>query len=94
MSRAIFVCKMSITFYLQNKNILYGAIEVKKKKIDIQIPEGKPIMFLQRASTDSTDLSLQCIWSHIHKILQEKLVLFTFYFLVPCRLSLTAGDNT
>lgn len=32
MSRAIFVCKMSITFYLQNKNILYGAIEVKKKK--------------------------------------------------------------
>lgn len=47
-------------------------------------------MFLQKVSTNSTDLSLQCIWSHICKILQEKLVLFMLYSLVHCRLSLVA----
>lgn len=66
----------------------------EKKKIYIQIAGGKLIIFLQKASTNSTDLSLQCIWSHIHKTLQEKLVLFMLYSLTHCRLSLVARGET
>lgn len=92
--RALVVCKVNITFSLQNKNILYGVIEIQiLKKNYIQILEGKLIMLLQKQSTNWTDLSLLCIWSHNLKILQRKLVLFMLYSLVHCRLSLVASGQ-
>lgn len=51
--RALVVCKVNITFSLQNKNILYGVIEIQiLKKNYIQILEGKLIMLLQKQSTN------------------------------------------
>lgn len=69
------------------------SLKSKEKKIYIQMPGGKLIIFLQKVSTNSTDLSLNCIWSHIHKTLQ-KLILFMLYSLTHCRLSLVAREKT